>query len=278
MIAQEAEDVFDDLEGIYQITDSQRKRYQEQGFIHLKEVLSAETLAFFEAEVTQGVRARNQQHKPMAERTTYEQAFLQVENLWVDQASVRPLVFSRRLAGIAAALMGSAGVRLYHDQALYKEPGGGITPFHADQYYWPLATLATCTAWIPLQATPLEMGPLEFLPGSHRLEIGRDLAIGDESEQVLSAFRERESIPMVQEPFALGDVSFHSGWTFHHASPNHTDRPRAVMTIIYMDRDARVHAPIRPEQANDLATWMPGIQIGAVADSPLNPVLYPVEH
>ena len=58
------------------------------------------------------------------------------------------------------------GVRMYHDQALYKEAGGGITPWHADQYYWPLETDKTITAWIPLQATPLEMGPLEFSAGS----------------------------------------------------------------------------------------------------------------
>ena len=35
--------------------------------------------------------------------------------------------------------MGVAGVRMYHDQALYKEPGGGITPWHVDQVYWPVS-------------------------------------------------------------------------------------------------------------------------------------------
>ena len=58
------------------------------------------------------------------------------------------------------------GVRLYHDQALFKEAEGGITPWHADQYYWPLSTSKTITYWIPLQAIPLEMGPLEFSAGS----------------------------------------------------------------------------------------------------------------
>ena len=35
---------------------------------------------------------------------------------------VKEFVFSRRLAGIAAQLLGVHAVRLYHDQALYKEP------------------------------------------------------------------------------------------------------------------------------------------------------------
>jgi len=61
------------------------------------------------------------------------------------------------------------GVRIYHDQALFKEPGGGFTPWHADQYYWPLETDKTITAWMPLQSIPLTMGPLEFSAGRHRI-------------------------------------------------------------------------------------------------------------
>jgi ectoine hydroxylase-related dioxygenase (phytanoyl-CoA dioxygenase family) len=51
--------------------------------------------------------------------------------------------------------------------------GGGLTPWHADQYYWPVSTDNTCTAWVPLQPTPLEMGPLAFSAGSHRYNVGR---------------------------------------------------------------------------------------------------------
>jgi ectoine hydroxylase-related dioxygenase (phytanoyl-CoA dioxygenase family) len=86
---------------------------------------------------------------------------------------------------LAADLMEVEGVRLYHDQALFKEAGGGITPWHADQYYWPLATSKTITAWIPLQATPLEMGPLEFSAGSQQVLTGRELSISDTSENII---------------------------------------------------------------------------------------------
>ena len=39
-----------------------------------------------------------------------------------------------------------------------------------------------CTAWVPLQDTPFEMGPLAFAPRSHRFEHGRDLEISDEED------------------------------------------------------------------------------------------------
>ena len=70
---------------------------------------------------------------------------------------------------------------------LYKEPGGGITPAHADQYYWPLASDRTITAWVPLQPVPVEMGPLGFYARSQSVAFGRDLGISDESEDKISA-------------------------------------------------------------------------------------------
>ena len=49
-----------------------------------------------------------------------------------------------------------AALCLYHDQALFKEPGGGPTPWHQDQYYWPFDTDKTITMWMPL----VEVGPV----------------------------------------------------------------------------------------------------------------------
>ncbi len=96
---------------------------------------------------------------------------------------INEFVRGKRLARLATELLQVSGVRLYHDQALYKEAGGGYTPWHVDQYYWPLNTEKSVTAWIPLHAVPLENGPLSFSVGSQRIKIGRDLEISDESEK-----------------------------------------------------------------------------------------------
>ena len=87
---------------------------------------------------------------------------------------------------------------------------------------------------------------------------------------------DRARFPYVQEPFALGDVSFHSGFTFHRAPPNETAQPRKVMTVIYMDRDITITEPVNDFQRNDLKSWMPGGRIGDVPDGPLNPILHEV--
>lgn len=258
----------------YALDPGARERYERDGFVRLRNVLSPETIATYEPEITGKVIELNTMHLPFEERTTYQKAFLQIENLWPKSEIVREFVFSRRLAQIAAELMGCDGVRMYHDQALYKEAGGGITPWHADQFYWPLSTDRTITAWIPLQETPAPMGPLGFAKGSHRFTLGRDLAISDESEAALDAAFKEHNYPLVNDPFELGEVSYHSGWTFHRAEPNTTPIPRRVMTIIYMDADITVSKPVNHNQEIDLHSWLMDTPVGEVPDSPLNPVLY----
>lgn len=266
--------VLEELARAFPLSPEQVSGYRRDGFVRLKGVLSPGLVHHFEPIVSRAVLRLNDQDKPMAERSTYERAFLQVTNLWEAEPDVRALVVSARLARIAAELTGAAGIRLYHDQALYKEPGGGITPYHADQYYWPLQTDRTATVWIPLQATPLEMGPLAFAARSHGLAIGRDLPISDQSEQRIQEELDRRGLATSYEPFELGEVSFHAGWVFHRANPNQTDRPRAVMTVIYMDKDARLAEPVRQEQESDWRRFLPGAEVGGPAASPLNPLLY----
>lgn len=265
---------FPEMDSAYELTSAQREQFRRDGFIKLKEVLSPEMLAFYGPEITNQVGRLSQETTPLAERSTYGRAFLQVMNLWRHSALVQEFVFNRRLARVAAQLMGGGGVRLYHDQALYKEPGGGLTPMHVDQYYWPLAGANVCTVWVPLQATPLELGPLSFRAGSHRFKFGRDMAISDQNEERLQAAFKVSDYPLVEEPYDLGEVSFHYGWTFHRAGPNRSSRPRAVMTMIYMEAGMRVAPPANPQQVNDLATWLPGLKAGEIAGSALNPILY----
>jgi len=263
-----------DIDSPYELPHDASQFFREHGYIKLQSVLSPQTLRHFGEHITRQVLERNTLSKPMAERTTYERAFLQVTNLWRTDEVVERFVLGKRLARIAAELMGVSGVRLYHDQALYKEPGGGITPWHADQYYWPLSTPNTCTAWIPLQPTAADMGPLAFAARSHRFEFGRDLKISDESERELQAALRRQNFEQDDSPFALGDVSFHYGWTFHHTGANVTDRPRAVMTIIYMEDGIRLTQPSRPEHVADREAFMPDARVGEPAATALNPLLW----
>lgn len=263
-----------DLDGHHPLTSAQCARYRQQGFIKLKEVLSPATLAECGAAISTEVARRSRDVRPMASRSTYEKAFLQVMNLCRDDAIARTFTASRKLARLAAELMGVDGVRLYHDQALYKEPNGGITPWHCDQQYWPLATDHTITVWVPLQAVPLSMGPLAFSVGSHNTDFGRALEISDDSEREVARRLTLADLPVDEGAFDLGEVSFHSGWTFHRAGVNRSTQMRAVMTVIYFADGTRLSPPANRNQQRDLDTWMPGARIGEPVATELNPLLW----
>lgn len=236
--------------------------------------MHAEIAAFLPL-VRAAVERLNTETRPLEARDTYGKAFLQVMNLWARDEQVRHLVFARRFARIAAELMGVEGVRLYHDQALYKEPGGGKTPWHQDQYYWPLDTDKTITMWMPLVDVSAEMGTMVFASGSQRHGYLGKLPISDESEEVLTRFIAERGYELSSAgTMAASDATFHSGWILHGAPGNQSARAREVMTIIYFADGARITEPVNPNQERDMTRWLPGLKPGDLAASSLNPLLY----
>lgn len=262
------------LDANYSVTPAQVKYFSENGFIKIKNIFDASVIDYMNIVISKEVDRLNNQQIPLEERDTYGKAFLQIMNLWTHTSALKDIVFSKKIAQIATGLIQSAGVRLYHDQALFKEPKGGHTPWHADQYYWPLATENTVTAWIPLQATPLNYGPLEFSAGSNRLTAGRDKQISDESQAFLEAELKNQKFEHVIEPFDVGEISFHRGWLYHRAGPNVSGNMRKVMTMIYMDKDTVLKTPENHNQQADWDAWCPGAKVGQIVNTPLNPVLY----
>src|SRR5687768_1657909 len=147
----------------------------------------------------------------------YSKLFTQVTNVWRLDDAARRIVFSRRFAAAAAQLLGVPSVRLYHDQALFKPPGAGPTPWHQDRYYWPLDTDKTVTMWLPLVDVDDPMGPVRFASGSHRAIGLGDLAISEKNDKRLAALIAKKGWPVSSSPVRAGDASFHAGGTLHSA-------------------------------------------------------------
>ena len=266
-----------DINTPYQLSEAQIAQFRRDGYIKLKDVFTEAELEHYRHEITRMVKELNQDDTPLEQRGTYGKAFLQISNLWQHSEVVKEFAFGQRIARIATELMGTKGVRMYHDQALYKEAGGGYTPWHVDQVYWPLSNENTVTAWIPLHAVPLDNGPLSFSVGSQTIKENRDLTISDESEKLIDAQMKLSDFDIDESPFDLGEVSFHYGYNFHRAGPNKLDVPREVMTVIYMDSEMRLAEPKSVQQASDWNSWCKGAKIGEVIDTPTNPILYEIE-
>ncbi|GHO74836.1 SnoK [Ktedonobacter sp. SOSP1-85] len=263
-----------DLTKEYALTASQIADFQQNGHILLRNVASSDEVTAYRSVITNAALAYNTEKRALAERDTYGKAFLQIMNLWRRDEGVRRFVLARRFARIAADLLGVENVRIYHDQALYKEAGGGPTPWHQDEYYWPLDTEKTITLWMPLVDASTEMGVMSFISTSQKLGFLGEFAISDESQAVFERMIAEKNLSVKPGvDMAAGDATFHYGWTLHNASGNSTETMREVMTIIYFADGARITSPTNSYQENDRRSWLGGLQPGELATSELNPAL-----
>ena len=264
-----------ELDCTIEIDPTVATNFRRDGHAAIRSLASTDEIARFAPSIREATRELSGDVRPLSERDTYGKAFIQSMNLWTVNPMARAFVFAKRFAKVAADLMGVDGVRLYHDQSLFKEPGGGITPWHQDQVYWPLDTTHTVTMWMPLVDIPTDVGSVVFASGSHeRGDLGGS-AIGDDSQRYFDALIEHEHLELVSyAPMRAGDATFHSGWTLHGAPANETSTMRSVMTIIYFADGARVGKLDGPMKRDDHEKWLGSLPTGSRAESELNPLLW----
>lgn len=262
------------MTGSRTVNTDELSAFERDGHILLRSVASEDEVDRYRPAIRDACLRFNTESRSLDERDTYGKAFLQTTNLWRRDDLVKEFVLNSRFASIAAGLLGVERVRLYHDQALFKEPGGGRTPWHQDQYYWPLDTDRTITMWMPLVNIDAEMGMITFASGSHRSPPVGDIAISDTSEAELSHYVDDGGFEISQTgSMSAGDATFHLGLTVHSAGGNQTSTLREVMTIIYFADGAAVTEPANEHQAADLAAWLDARRAGQPADGPLNPII-----
>ena len=268
---------FPDLSSEYSLTPESIRHFRSEGFVILRDVLTPEDVEAYRTEIKRATAALNNEKRKLEDRDSYGKAFLQTLNLRLHSEGVKKLVTSRRLGKIAAELMGVDGVRIFHEQSLFKEPGQGTnpTPWHQDQYYWPLEEITTTGFWMPLVDIEEGMGGMKWAAGTHKLGFLGQHAISDESQRYFERYLKENNIPVTEGvPMKRGDVSFHYGWTLHAAGPNCSDKVREAMIGTYFADGMRVMAPKNDSQESDRVRFLGGKAPGEIADSELNTLVY----
>lgn len=258
----------------YALTKQHVDQFQSHGHVLCKGLASPDEVSFYRQAILDGVQKLNTERRRMEERDTYGKAFLQIFNLWRQNDVLKQFVLAKRFAHVAAKLMGVDKVRLYHDQALFKEPNGGHTPWHQDQYYWPLDTNNTVTMWMPLIDITTDMGIMRFASGTHKLGSITSKEISDDSESFFEDFVSSNRIEITgASSMSAGDATFHAGWTLHNAPGNNSPKMREVMTIIYFADKTRILKPDHDHRKKDHEVWLMSKPPGQYADSELNPLI-----
>jgi ectoine hydroxylase-related dioxygenase (phytanoyl-CoA dioxygenase family) len=164
----------------------------------------------------------------------YSKVFTQRLNLWKLNDTIRRYMLNPELGKMAARLAGVEGIRLWHDQALIKEPFANPTSWHLDNPYWSFYSHAAVSVWIALEdATPYN-GCMCFIPGTHKLATFDNVGIGENMNELFKIYPKMGEIDPVPVPMKAGDCSFHNGLVAHGAGANMTRGRRIAMTCGYM--------------------------------------------
>jgi ectoine hydroxylase-related dioxygenase (phytanoyl-CoA dioxygenase family) len=257
------------------VTSKEIAAYQRDGHVCIRGLIDAEALLSYKPAIEEISAAWRYETRPIEKRETYGKAFLQVHNIWQKNRLCKEIVFAKRFAHAASQLLGVESVRIYHDQTLFKEPEGGHTPWHQDQTYWPLEANSTITMWLPLTEISEDVGSMCFVSGSHHKgEFGAGTISDSSHEKIQDWIDENNSPICTHGAMAVGDATFHSGFTLHSAKANPSKQTRPVLTVIYVAGGTRIMDPT-PMQEFDLKLWLGGRQPGDIVGSEINPQLYP---
>ena len=205
---------------------------------------------------------------------------------WQSNPQYEQVMRHSALPALAAQLMQSQTVRIYHDHLLVKEPGTRqSTPWHQDQPYYNVDGVQNVSFWIP--ADPVSRAAtLEFAAGTHRgpwlmprtfmTHEARWFPEGTLAELPdIEATRGRADAPHPVIGWALepGDaVAFHM-LTLHASGGVEPGRRRRVFSVRFLGDDMR-HAPRRWKTSPDFPDLADELPAGAPMEHPLFPLLW----
>jgi ectoine hydroxylase-related dioxygenase (phytanoyl-CoA dioxygenase family) len=178
-----------------------------------------------------------------------------LDNAWWINDEVYKMVTSPIIGELAADLMDTDEVRLWHDQAIYKpgigekETSAGNVGWHQDYGYWQCSnTPNMVTAWIALQDTDLTNGGMMTICGSHKWGLIPDSdTFFNQNMDDLKVRYSALGFEWREEPCILkaGQASFHHSLTFHGSGPNRTLEPRLSVVAHLMPKNTAYRPKIQ---------------------------------
>src|SRR5579862_5291067 len=270
-----------------QLSEQQIETYQAQGFVVIEDFLNAGELERWRHDTEEAVRERLHAtgaarqdglrnltatlHNQADPDAFYAQVFTQCLKLADSHAGMRELMLDPRLGRIAATLAGVDGIRIWHDQALFKPAFGNPTGWHLDNPYWSFSSRQSISIWIALDDATLGNGCMFYLPGSHKTARYDNAGIGQNMADLFKVYPEWRAIDPVAVPAKAGTAVLHNGLTAHGAGANMTNRPRRAMTCAYMPGGATFNGTrnILPE------SYFRTLKVGDVLDNnEINPLVW----
>ena len=263
------------------LTQKQIDFYQENGYVVIEDFLTPDELETWQRNVADAVAQRDgrlvaggpkaQDRIDSEESRYYDKVFMQRMNLWTDHEGMRGLMFDARLGKMVSELAGVDGMRIWHDQALIKQPWANPTGWHLDNPYWSYSSRDTITIWVALDDATRDNGCLYFLPGAHKIATFDNSEIGSNISDLFDIYPQWAKNQSVSAPMKAGSCSFHNGLMPHGAGANMTPGWRRAMTCGYMPDGSTFNGTrnILPQ------AYFDSLEIGEpLDDNAINPLIW----
>lgn len=202
---------------------------------------------------------------------------------WQDNDAYRRFIFDSGVGGVAAQLMGSETVRLYHDHLLVKEPGTRQrTPWHQDQPYYNVEGRQNVSMWLPVDPVSRD-ATLEFVAGSHlgpwlmpRTFMDNEAKWFPEGslEELPDIEADRSRYRILGWALEPGDAVFFNMLTLHASGGVSGPHRRRAFSVRFLGDDM-THAPRAWTTSPPFPGLVDELPAGADMDHPLFPRLHP---
>lgn len=250
------------------LTKRQIKQYQDNGFIVIEDLLTPKELARWREVTADAVQQRLTERDGLTNQNNpdayYAQVFTQCVRLADTHAGMAELMLDERLGEVAGKLAGVDGIRIWHDQALFKPPYGNPTAWHLDNPYWSFYSPNALSIWVALDDATLANGCLWYIPGTHKTARYDNVGIGENIRDLFKVYPEWAALEAVAAPARAGSAVFHNGLVAHGAGANMTPKARRAMTCAYMPDGSTFNG-----QQNVLTDeYFKSLKIGDVIDDP----------
>ena len=258
------------------LTTEQIESYRKNGFVSIEGFLDASELenwrAVTEAGVQERLQAGNGFNNQADPDSFHAQVFVQCVRLADTHEGMAGLMLDARLGEVAGTLAGVDGIRIWHDQALFKPPYGNPTAWHLDNPKWSFYSPDAISIWVALDDATLANGCMWYLPGVHKTARYDNAVIGQGNmADLFKSYPEWKSIEAVPAACPAGSAVFHNGMMAHGAGANMTPYPRRAMTCAYMPESSTFNGQrnILPEE------YFKSLQVGDVLnDEKQNPLIW----
>jgi phytanoyl-CoA hydroxylase len=217
--------------------DAEKRQYDEQGFVILRQFLTGPALAELQSELERYIRVvvpklpdTDAFYQDRSRPETLKQLQRMEQDPFFNAYATHP-----KWKGLAEVLVGET-VSPGKAEWFNKPPATNhVTPPHQDNYYFCLAPAGVVTIWLALDRVDAENGCLRYVAGSHLggfRKHAKSKILG--FSQGIVDYTADDFVRETAARLEPGDAVAHHGMTIHRADANHShQRHRRSFAMVF---------------------------------------------